>query len=410
MDNEVTPTDSRALSTIHCPPDLMNSPRMFSSLLRLAAAGLIGALLSSAAFGQTAALKRYLYMSVPDGSQAALAEHAPGIIVFDIDNGHKFVRFIPVPQFTQGGGRGVTGSPLGLRGFAVCLATHSAYYSAENGLLGQFDLETDKVVWETHLPEGVDRTDVTHDGKKIYAPTGYWDVGRNAGMLIVDGQNGKVLKRVTLGSGPHNSFVTLDGQHLVVSGIDWIAMFKTSNDEKEMYLYGVGDGGMFPMTVDRRLTRAYVSRYSHVGVDIVDLKKGEKMATVQDGVPPVPRRTHGAALTPDETELWLSDQAGQRLLIYDNTVMPPKFKQEVKLSRGGHGWVLFSMDGRFAWTHTEEVFDTRTRKQVGTLRDENNNLVGGSKFFEVHFRGNKVVAVGNQFPLGRAGEKPSTSE
>jgi hypothetical protein len=379
------------------------------SIRRNLAAALFALAIPALSFAQNTPVKRYLYMSVPDGAQESLAEHAPGIAVFDIDNGHKLARFIPVPQFTQGGGRGVNARPLGLRGFCVSVVNHAAYYTAENGLVGCFDLETEKVVWETHLPEGADRADVTHDGKKLYVPTGYWDLGRNAGMLIVDAHNGSVLKRVRLGSGPHNSFVTLDGQHMLISGIDWIAMFRTADDEKVMYLSGVGDGGMFPMTVDSKLERAYVSRYSHIGVDIVDLKSGEKLVTVQDGRPPIPRRTHGAALTPDETELWLSDQAGKRLLVYNNTVTPPVLKQEIKLIRDGHGWVLFSMDGRYAWTHTEEVFDRQTKKQVATLRDENGKPMSGSKYFEVHFRGNKVIAAGNQFPLGRAGT-PSTSE
>ena len=31
----------------------------------------------------------------------------------------------------------------------------------------------------------------------------------------------------------------------------------------------------------------------------------------------IPHRTHGSALTPDETELWISDQVGQKLFIFD---------------------------------------------------------------------------------------------
>ncbi len=377
-----------------------SSPR--SSFLRLAAGVIVFALSAAIGASQNAPLKRYLYVSVPDGAQEALAPHAPGIAVFDLDNGHKLARFIPVPQFAQGGGRGVNARPLGLRGFCVSLANHAAYYTAENGLLGCFDLETDKVVWEKNLPEGGDRADITLDGKKIYIPTGYWDQGRAGGVLVVDAHKGEVLKRIRFGPGSHNSFVTLDGKHVLVSGIDWLGMVDTATDEKVMFLHGVGDGGMFPHTVDSRTERAYVSRYNHIGVDIVNLKTGEKERSISDGMPPIPRRTHGAGLTPDETELWLSDQAGKRLLVYDNTVSPPVKKQDVMLSRDGHGWILFSMDGRFAWTHTEQVFDTKTKKQVATLRDENGQLLAGSKFFEVHFRGNKVVAVGNQFALGRA--------
>ena len=37
--------------------------------------------------------------------------------------------------------------------------------------------------------------------------------------------------------------------------------------------------------------------------------------------------THGAGLTPDETELWISDQKGKKLFIFDATKMPPTPKR-----------------------------------------------------------------------------------
>jgi hypothetical protein len=64
--------------------------------------------------------------------------------------------------------------------------------------------------------------------------------------------------------------------------------------------------------------------------------------------------------------------------------------------------VTFSLDGRLAWCHTPDVIDAHTRKTVTTLKDENGNPVCGSKFIEIHFRGGKVVTVGNEFGLGRA--------
>jgi hypothetical protein len=35
-------------------------------------------------------------------------------------------------------------------------------------------LETEKVLWERNLEAGVDRACITPDGKKLYAPTGWW--------------------------------------------------------------------------------------------------------------------------------------------------------------------------------------------------------------------------------------------
>jgi hypothetical protein len=153
--------------------------------------------------------------------------------------------------------------------------------------------------------------------------------------------------------------------------------------------------------VDSRNRIAYVCLGDHVGVDIVDLETGKILHRVFAGEEKIPHRTHGAALTPDETELWISDQAGQKLFIFDATKMPPSPKGSVDLTQGGHGWVTFSLDGKYAWTHTPDVFDAKTKKLIATLKDEHGNRVSGSKYIEIHFRDGKVVEMGNEFGLGR---------
>jgi len=72
--------------------------------------------------GQT---KRYLYISTPDAAQDIYKAGLPGILVFDIDDGHKFVRRIPVPEFKEG-----------LRGFTPNLKTHSAFFSLTSRRVG----------------------------------------------------------------------------------------------------------------------------------------------------------------------------------------------------------------------------------------------------------------------------------
>ena len=114
------------------------------------------------------------------------------------------------------------------------------------------------------------------------------------------------------------------------------------------------------------------------------------------------RRTHGVGFTPDEKEIWVSDQDGKRLYIFDATKMPPVETGHVDLTTGGHGWITFSLDGRHAWSHTPDVIDTKTRKIIGTFKDEQGKPVGSSKFFEAVFRDGKVTAVGDQFGVGRA--------
>ena len=335
--------------------------------------------------GQAASdgVQRPLYMSMPDASQKEGRSKA-GILIFDIDNGHKFVRRIDMPVFEEG-----------LRGFAGNLAQHSVYYGSTNHRLGRFDIESEEVVWEKVYDAGCDRSSVTLDGKKIYAPTGWWYKGDDSGFLVVDGETGELLKRIKVGPQAHNSIVNLTGTKVYLGTTTTLSVFDTKTDED------VGERGIFPFTIDSRERYAFVCLGNHVGFDVVDLKAGKAIHRVFAGEEKIPNRTHGAGLTPDETELWISDQRGQKLFIFDATKMPPAPKGHVELSMGGHGWVTFSLDGKYAWSHTPDVFDVKTKKLVATLRDETGTPISGSKFIEVHMRDGKVVRMSNEFGLGR---------
>jgi hypothetical protein len=219
---------------------------------------------------------------------------------------------------------------------------------------------------------------------------------------LVNPDNGDVLKRLSAGPAAHNSIAGLDGQLAFLGTETNLWIFRTSDDSLVRNINNVGESGVFPFTIDSRNQLAYVCLGKHVGFDVVDLRTGQVPHRVLAGDEPISHRTHGAALTPDETELWISDQEGKKLFIFDTTQMPPKETGHVELTQGGHGWVTFSLDGRYAWCHTPDVIDARTRKIVATLKDENGLPVCGSKFIEVHFRDGKVVEMGDQFGLGRA--------
>jgi DNA-binding beta-propeller fold protein YncE len=353
----------------------------FSLAILLSAANL--------AFAQSAT-RKYLYMSMPDAAQKEGRSGPPGILIFDIDDGHKLDRRIKIPAFEEG-----------LRGFAGNLKTHRVYYSTNNGRLGAFDLETEKVVWEKTFPVGSDRSSITLDGKKIYVPTGWWYAGEDSGLLVVNAENGELIKRITVAPQAHNSIVSLDGRRVYLGSRTTLTIFDTATDRVIRQIEDVGESGVFPFTMDSRNRIAYVCLGKHVGFDIVNLETGKILDRVYAGGERIPHRTHGAALTPDEKELWISDQEGQKLFIYDATKMPPAPKGHVELSQGGHGWITFSLDGRYAWSHTPDVFDAKTKKLVATFKDENGAPVSGSKFIEVHFRGGKDVEMGNEFGLGR---------
>jgi hypothetical protein len=337
---------------------------------------------------RSAETKRYLYLSTPDAAQRGGS--SLGILVFDIDKGHRFVRRIDIP-FKEG-----------LRGFCGNLKNRAVYYSSTSQRMGAFDLETEKVLWERTYEAGIDRACITPDGKKIYAPTGWWFRGTNSGFLVINPRNGDVLNRLPAGPQAHNSIASLDGRFAYLGTETNFWVFRTSDDSLLHNIKGVGESGVFPFTIDSRNRTAYVCLGKHVGFDVVDLNTAKATHRIFAGDEPILHRTHGAGLTPDEKELWISDPDGRKLFIFDATQVPPKPAGHVDLTDTGHGWVCFSLDGGYAWCHTPDVIDVPTRKIVATLKDDKDKAVSGSKFIEVHFRDGKVVAMGDQFGLGRA--------
>lgn len=344
--------------------------------------------ITTVSFGQSD-LKRYIYMSMPDAAQKE-GRSGSGILVFDIDAGHKLVKRIDVPALEKG-----------TRGFTANKATRSAYFSMSGGRVGRFDLETEKVVWDKTFDRGADRSSITLDGKKLYVPTGYWDAADGAGLLVVNPENGEIIKRMVVGPGAHNSIVSLDGKFLYLGTRTALHAFDTQDERVIHERIETGESSIFPFAVDSLNRYAYVSLGTHIGFDVVDLQKGRHLHRVYVGPELIHARTHGAGLTPDESEVWISDQENKRLYIFDNTKMPPAPKGHVELSQGGHGWVTFSMDGRYAYSHAPEIFDTKTKKIVATFKDEKGVPVSASKYIEIHFRGGKVADVSNEFGLGR---------
>jgi len=160
-----------------------------------------------------------------------------------------------------------------------------------------------------------------------------------------------------------------------------------------------------PFTVNGRESLVFVNVNALLGFEVGDLQTGRLLHRVEvEGYKqgPVKRHgcpSHGIGLTPDEKELWLADGANETMHVFDATVMPPKQVASLKL-RDQPGWVSFSIDGRYAYPSTGEVFDTRTRKIVATLADETGRAVESEKLLEVVFSGGRVVRVGDQFGLG----------
>ncbi|HUR59868.1 MAG TPA: hypothetical protein VM029_19260 [Opitutaceae bacterium] len=338
--------------------------------------------------------RRLLYVAVP-GIRNYLQYGGHGVIVFDMDRGHAFVKRIPAS------GKNAAGEPLNVKGICANAATHRLYVSTTVTLTA-FDLLTDKIVWEKPYEGGCDRMAISPDGKTIYMPSlekDHWHV--------LDARSGDIITKIVPQSGAHNTIYGLGGKHAYLAGLKSpllrVTDTSTHTISKEVGPFG---SAIRPFTVNGRETLAYVNVNGLLGFEIGDLSSGKLLhrVVVEGFQMGTPKRhgcpSHGVGLTPDEKEVWLCDAANERVHVFDNTVMPPKQITSIHV-REQPGWITFSLDGKIAYPSTGDIVEVATKKIIGGLTDENGVAVHSEKMVEIHFRGNAPVRTGDQFGLGR---------
>lgn len=343
-------------------------------------------------------LRRYLYVVTP-GIRNYLEFGGAGILVFDIDQGHRFVKRIATPASTEE-------KPDNIKG--VCAHAESKrLYFATRSTLYAVDLSSEQTLWAKSLPDGTDRMSITPDGKTLYVPSLEKDVWN-----VVEASTGKLLAAIETKSGAHNTVVSRDGTRMYLGGLK-SPLLHVADTQTHRLLQPAGpfSGAIRPFTINGARTRAYVCVNDLLGFEIGDLETGKKIARVEvegykkglvkrHGCP-----SHGIGLTPDENEVWVVDAFNQRVHVFDNRSDPPRQTQSIAL-REQPGWITFSLDGRWAWPSTGEVIDVATKKIVARLVDEQGREVHSEKMVEIHFAGGAPAATGDQFGVGRVTTPP----
>ncbi len=362
-------------------------------------------MISVALFAWTAALttgsdaveRRLLYVAVP-GIRDYLEYGGHGLLVFDMDRGHDFVKRIPT------GGVDEKGKPINVKGICASTATKRIHISTKVSLMC-LDMVTDELLWERRYDKGCDRMALSPDGNIIYQPSFEKDQ-----WYVLDAMTGDEIARITPDSGAHNTLYGLDGKRCYLAGLG-SPMLTVADTSSHTVHHTVGpfSHSIRPFTVNRKQTLVFVCINECLGFEVGDIKTGKKLFRVEvqgfekgkvkrHGCP-----SHGIGITPDEKEIWVCDAHNRQMHIFDATVMPPKQLASI-LCRGEPGWITFSNDGTLAYPSTGDVIDVKTRKIVAQLTDEEGRAVGSEKLLEIGWDGDRPVRAGNQFGVGHATE------
>lgn len=340
---------------------------------------------------------RYLYVATP-GIRNYLEYGGHGLLVFDIDHGHRLVKRIPTAGLHP-----KTGQPDNVKGIAASAATGRVYISTTQTVTC-LDLVSESILWEKPYPGGCDRIALAPDGKVLYVPSfegPHWHA--------VDALNGEILAKLDPNSGAHNTIYGPDGRRVYLAGLrsPYLNVADTATHTLTKPV-GPFAAAIRPFTVNGRQTLAFVNVNDLLGFEVGDLAAGTKLHRVE--VPgfakgPVKRHgcpSHGIGLTPDEKELWVVDAHNQRLHVFDATAMPPSYLESIAV-RDEPGWITFRLDGKAAYPSTGDIVDVSTRKVVATLADETGAAVQSEKMVEIHFEAGKPARTGDQFGIGRVG-------
>ncbi len=341
---------------------------------------------------------RLLYVAEP-GIRNYLEYGGHGILVYDIDNGHKLLRRIKLSGIDP-----KTGKPENVKGICASAKTSRLYVSTIRTLTC-IDLFTDDILWEKEYEGGCDRMSMSPDGSTIYLPSfekDHWHV--------VDAKDGHVIAKVEPRSGAHNTVYGIDGKFVYLAGLrSPILTVSDTTTHKAARTIGPFSAAIRPFTVNGKQTYAFVNVNGLLGFEVGDITAGRMIHRVEvDGFKqgPVKRHgcpSHGIGLTPDETELWVTDSFNHRLHIFDATMMPPKYKQDLTVC-DEPGWITFTIRGDYAYPSTGEVIDVHLKKVDAILKDEKGEPIQSEKMVEIDFqgtRGKTPVDAGDQFGIGR---------
>jgi DNA-binding beta-propeller fold protein YncE len=341
---------------------------------------------------------------------------ADAIDVYDMDNGQKLIKTISLPQATDM--RGAVASPI----------THTLYvsYGGDGGVNGggsllAYDLVGEKILWTHSYPEGIDSMAVSPDGKTIYMPVG--EASPASTWNVIEASSGNIKTTIAGGRAPHNTIVSLDGEHVYMGGREasYLTVANTWNNQIIKEIGPLLPGGVRPFTINGGETLAFTTATGYLGFQVSSITTGKVLYTVpiEGSFPYTPGQagpsspSHGISLSPNEKELWVMDQPNDYVHVFDISGLPgspPKQIANIKLTRPmtgsqegctydclREGWLQHSLDGRFVYVgDSGDVVDTSTRQSVANLEPLYNSRV----YLEIDWRNGAPVATSTRSGVG----------
>ncbi len=350
--------------------------------------------------------RRLVYVALPGGSsggQFSSEQNGVGIVVLDVDRDFAFVKRIPTWDVPA------SMSPEEVSGIAASRTTNMVYL-ATRGRLGAFDLGTDKKVWENSYDGPCcERPEVTPDGKTLVVGSDLKDF-----WYVIDAQTGALKGKIHAPKSnfAHNMGLSADGKTVFMAP-NGVTMTVGDVASREAIKTITFSDHIRPFVINHDATRVYANLNNLLGFEIADVKTGKVIKRIEapaemwkakwgdlnqhffgHGCP-----SHGIALTPDESEIWVVDDINYGVLVYDNTGEWPALKMTFPTTASAD-WITMGIGGQYAFLSSGDVVDVKTKKIVAQMKDEYGKQMHSEKLLEMEFSNGKLMRTVSQFGEG----------
>jgi len=313
--------------------------------------------------------------------------------------------------------------------------------------------DTDKITWTFRgekMPVATTRGGAASNGcceRPYTLPGGHALLvasAYNHWWWFIDAHTGKVLGKIDTPEAPnsHNLTVTADGKLAALASLTPISAALAPKSSPAR-LYGKpnvaiadldGTSGKVrcyirftdaprPLTMNHDGSLIYVNVNNLDGFEIADTRTCKMIKRVElpgemwkakwadpnnqffgHGLP-----SHGIGMTPDESEIWVTDVVNDAWQVWDNQgdgrepVYNPA--KTVKVQPGiGSSWITMSNDGKLAFVGDGSIIDVQAHKVTGIMKDEYGRPIHTTEklaYITVDGSG-RMVETTNQFAIGMA--------
>ena len=230
-------------------------------------------------------------------------------------------------------------------GLAVSADGSKVYLASDRtGNFQVVDVRTGVVAEQINIGKDPNQMALTHDGRLAYVPVR----GENA-IAVVQLSPLTLLKKLPMDTGPHDSYTSADGTRIVV-GAQFGRSIAVVDPAKQAVLYSIPtEDGVRPMALTKDGRTVYAALSNLIGFVVADIEKGVtrrvELGTLPAGLPRpyLDTFTHALYLTPDESEIWVTDCINDLIRIVRTSDMT-----EIAQIRVGHfpHWFAPRPDGK----------------------------------------------------------------